>query len=39
MKAAMKALPLIALLAVAFPPDAGAESPEENTHEGRGTHR
>ena len=29
MKASLKALPLIALLAVALPPDAGAESPEE----------
>ena len=29
MKTSMKALPLIALLAVALPPDAGAQSPEE----------
>ena len=29
MKTSMKALPLIALPAVALPPDAGAESPEE----------
>ena len=39
MKASLKALPLIALPAVALPPDAGAESPEENAHEGRGTYR
>ena len=29
MKTPMKALPLIVLLAVALPPEAGAESPEE----------
>ena len=29
MKTSMKALPLIALLAVALPPEAGAQSPEE----------
>ena len=39
MKAAKKALPSIVLPVVALPPEAGAESPEENTHEGRGTHR
>ena len=35
----MKALSLIALLAVALPPETSAESPEENAHAGRGTHR
>ena len=29
MKASLKALPLIALLAAALPPEAGAQSPEE----------
>ena len=39
MKAAMKALPSIVLPVVALPPEAGAESPGETAHEGRGTHR